>query len=117
VSRVIDRTQLDRLAARFGADFVARMIDLFVSQGEERIVAAQGALAAGDVPAITAAAHGLKSSAGNIGAMALMEQSDTLERRGRAGDSAAELASLVSEVAFGFEQARSELEALRSGLR
>ena len=64
----VDRGHLERLATRFGAHFVIQLIDIFIAQGRERLTAAEQGIADGDVTAVVAAAHALKSSAGNLGA-------------------------------------------------
>ena len=52
--------------------------------------------AAGDWPALSAAAHALKSYAGNVGAAALAGQLRDLERAAKAGDASACLALVAA---------------------
>lgn len=112
----VDRAHLERLGARFGAPFVVQMIDLFLAQGRERIDAACRALDAGDAEGITSAAHALKSSAGNLGATALMACAAEAERIGRGDASTKELAPYVDTLARELERARTILLELRQGL-
>lgn len=108
----VDRAHLDRLAARFGAGFVARMIDLFVTQGEELLHAARMAAKAGDVARITSAVHGLKSSAANVGALSLSARAAEVERLGRE-TSAPDLTPHVDGLAEEFDRVRAVLLGLR----
>lgn len=110
----IDRAHLERLATRFGAHFVIELIDIFIAQGRERLIAAERGIAEGDVPAIVAAAHALKSSAGNLGAKSLGDSAADIERRGNAGAAAATLAPLVAGLAAAFTTVCSALETLRA---
>jgi len=65
---LLDQTALDRLRD-FGGDKLLRgMIELFVKNAPDKATAARTALDAGDAPALKAALHGLKSSAGQLGA-------------------------------------------------
>ena len=112
----IDRTHLERLRDRFGAGFLAQMIDLFLAQGQERVDAARQGLAEENADAITSAAHALKSSAGNLGATSLVSRAAEVERLGRGGASATELAPQVNALIADFESASTALRALRTGL-
>lgn len=109
----IDRAHLERLATRFGSHFLFEIIDLFVAQGRDRIGAAQQGIAAGDVTAIIAAAHALKSSAGNLGAGSLGKCAAEIERRGAAGATIDTLAPMVAPLADAFAAACAVLEATR----
>jgi len=109
----VDRGHLERLATRFGAHFVIQLIDIFIAQGRERLTAAERGVAEGDLPAVVAAAHALKSSAGNLGAKPLGECAAEIERRGNAGAAVAALAPLVATLGAAFTKACDALEALR----
>lgn len=109
----VDRGHLERLATRFGAHFVIQLIDLFIAQGRERLTAAEQGIAEGDVTAVIAAAHALKSSAGNLGAKPLGECAAEIERRGTAGAGVPALAPLVTTLNAAFATACEALETLR----
>lgn len=109
----IERTHLDRLATRFGSHFLIQLIDLFIAQGKDRMIAAQRAASEGDAGAIVMAAHALKSSAGNLGAGTLGQIASEIERRGNAGASAETLAPLVARLGDAFTAACEALEAHR----
>ena len=109
----VDRGHLERLATRFGAHFVIQLIDIFIAQGRERLTAAEQGIADGDVTAVVAAAHALKSSAGNLGAKPLGECAAEIERRGTAGAAVPALAPLVTTLNGAFAKACDALETLR----
>ena len=111
---VIDRAHLEQLGARFGGPFVVQLIDLFISQGRERISAAQQAAAAGNPRGVSSAAHSLKSSAGNLGALALASRAAEVERIGAAEQPTATLGVLVSGLETAFEEACAALQSVRS---
>ena len=108
----IDRKHLDQLGARFGAPFVAQLIDVFIAEGRERVAVAAQAAAAGDTKGVAAAAHALKSSAGNLGARALGARAATLERVAGAGDTS--LGKLVDALGVEFTEACGALQAARA---
>lgn len=110
----VDRAHLERLATRFGSHFLLEIIDLFIAQGRERIAMAQEGVATGDAKAIIAAAHSLKSSAGNLGAAPLGVCAADIERRGSAGASIDALAPLVTPLAAEFATACTVLESTRA---
>lgn len=66
-----DPAALDRLVRFGGEKLLASMIDVFRTNGRERLDSAQSALASGDVAAAKLAFHSLKSSAAQLGAMKL----------------------------------------------
>ena len=110
----VDRTHLERLATRFGSHFLLELIDLFIAQGRDRIATAQQGVAAGDIKAIIAAAHALKSSAGNLGAGQLGKCAGEIERRGSSGAALDSLAPMVVPLADEFAAACVVLEATRA---
>ena len=114
MSDAIDRKHLDQIGARFGAPFVVQLIDLFIAQGRERIAAAEEAAAAGDAKAVAAMAHALKSSAGNLGALALGARAAEIERAASAGGTAASLAPMVGALSADFSGACAALAAVRA---
>lgn len=82
----IDPTVLDSLRALQEPgqpDVLTELIDLFLADAPPRITMVQGALAAGDGEALRRAAHALKGSAANVGAMGLAALCADLEQRGR----------------------------------
>jgi HPt (histidine-containing phosphotransfer) domain-containing protein len=75
----IDPQGLARLNKMGGADFVCKMIDLFLGEAPERLNAARNGEKAGDLDAVAGAAHSLKSSAQNFGANGLARLAEKIE--------------------------------------
>ena len=107
----VDRAHLDQLGARFGAPFVAQIIDLFLEQADGVLETARAGVQRGDADVITAAAHALKSSAANVGAYRLSALAAEIEKHGRSGGPASELASGVEKMV---EELISVREVLKS---
>ncbi len=63
-----------------------RVMNLFESSATALLAELEQGLESGDLPTLTRAAHTLKSSSGNIGAVALADCSKAIERCGRDGD-------------------------------
>lgn len=81
------------------------LIDTYLADSPTRLEAVEAALAANDAGAMERAAHGLKSSSANMGALGLASLCKQLETLGRGGqiDGAAELVA----------RARSEFDRIR----
>ena len=60
-------------------NFLDRLIDLFLSSAQDNITQLQQSFKDNDIELLTRAAHTLKSSSGNIGAMELMKVCAELE--------------------------------------
>ena len=112
----VDRAHLERLATRFGAHFLIHLIDIFIDQGRERLAAAEKGIVDGDASAIVAAAHALKSSAGNLGASSLGDCAAEIERRGLAGATAEMLAPLVTTLSERFGGVSTSLGSIRGDI-
>ena len=65
---VLDQNALDRLRGFGGEKLLRGMIELFVNNAPMKAAEAREALDCGDSAALRAALHGLKSSAGQLGA-------------------------------------------------
>jgi HPt (histidine-containing phosphotransfer) domain-containing protein len=86
---LIDATALDRLR-EFGGDKLLRgMIELFVKNAPKKVTDARAALDASDAPSLKAALHGLKSSAGQLGAATVHQACAAGEELADKGDVAA----------------------------
>lgn len=89
---LIDPEAISRLRD-FGGDKLLRgMIDLFVQNAPVKAAAARTALDAGDAPGVRSALHGLKSSAGQLGAVTVQRAcaaGETLAGDGELGECAA----------------------------
>lgn len=105
---------LERLESLGGASLVREMGALFVSLGAERVAAARAGVTYGDLDTIERAAHSLKSSAGNVGAVELQALAEAVERaaaEGRREDAAEGVDALEAA----FEAARRHIEERTKG--
>jgi HPt (histidine-containing phosphotransfer) domain-containing protein len=64
-------------------EFLREIVGIFLEDTPRRIVELDESLAAGDVPKFTRAAHSIKGSSGNVGAMALREVAGALEHQSK----------------------------------
>lgn len=85
------------------------LIDIFVKDSTERILAIKEAAASDDAKSLTRTSHALKGSCGYMGAKRMAEISETLEQMGRKSvtEGAGTLAALLEEE---FEKVRAALE-------
>jgi len=114
MANTIDRAHLEQLGSRFGAAFLVQLIDLFMEQGGERIVVAEAGAAAGDGKVVSAAAHALKSSAGNLGASSLGTRAAEVEHAALEHPAPATLTGLVEGLRAAFEEACTALRSVRA---
>jgi HPt (histidine-containing phosphotransfer) domain-containing protein len=73
------------LVAEFGPEALGRLVMIFRTEASRLVDSACAAIAAGDAQAAEAAAHTLKSSAANLGAVALAASCSALEATTRTG--------------------------------
>ncbi len=66
VAHEFDATVLDRLKNLGGLQLARRMLDLFLEHTPQRLESARLGFAAGDLEAVSHAAHALKSTAGHL---------------------------------------------------
>jgi len=106
---------IERLFKLGGQKFTLDMIDLFFSYGAQKMAAAHEAWQAGNLVALAAAAHPLKSSAGNVGAGRVQELAGQVELS--AQDQNAVLAGTqLDELEHAFAESKSFLAAERTRL-
>lgn len=90
VPSLLDTSVIDRLRGvgeeSRGAALLARVSKLYLEQAPELLAAARSALDAGDTAAVGMAAHSLKSSSANLGAIQLSARCAALEAAARGGD-------------------------------
>jgi HPt (histidine-containing phosphotransfer) domain-containing protein len=110
--QVLDPAALDRLDRIGGQEFVIEMIDLFLDHSPRRLAAARAALTAGDYSTLYRSAHSLKSTAANLGALALQSVAERVEALAAAEDSGG-VAALVDELDRSYEQVRKRLDGER----
>jgi PAS domain S-box-containing protein len=85
-----------------GADFLARLVPVFVLAAPDRLADVRAAVEAGDAPALADAAHALRGSAANLGGARVAAVCARIETAARAGDldaAPADLAELDAELA------------------
>ncbi|MGE0040523.1 MAG: Hpt domain-containing protein [Vicinamibacterales bacterium] len=87
-------------------DVLAEVLELFLEDAPARVAAIEAAAAAGDTRGLERAAHGLKGSAGNIGALGLQAICKTLEACGREGD-AGPVPALIADMGAEFGRVRA----------
>lgn len=99
-----------------GPNFVGQMIDLFLEEAPERLVAAREAEKAGDLEAVANAAHSLKSSARNFGAERLADRAENIEVKVRA-KSGEDISALLDGLEQAYAPVKVWLETQRDSLK
>ena len=79
----INADAIERLLKLGGSKFTIEMMDLFSRYGGKKLGEARQAQQAGDLKALAEAAHPLKSSAGNVGAVRVQELAAQVESLAR----------------------------------
>jgi HPt (histidine-containing phosphotransfer) domain-containing protein len=76
--------------------FLRELIDLFINDVADRLAELDRALATSDANLLTRAAHTIKGSCSNFGAVELIKISQVMELQGKAADLAGATATLPS---------------------
>jgi HPt (histidine-containing phosphotransfer) domain-containing protein len=114
-SHPINAAAIERLFKLGGQKFTLEMIGLFASYGGKKLAEARQAQQSGNLAALAEAAHPLKSSAGNVGAVRVQELAAQVEASAR--ESKAELAGAqLDELERAFAEAVAFLEAEKTRL-
>lgn len=111
----INPSAIERLCRLGGEKFAGEMIDLFLSYGTQKMDEARQAQKTGNLKALADAAHPLKSSAGNVGAVRVQELATIVEAAARAQDAALAGAQLI-ELERAFAEAYAILKTERERL-
>lgn len=111
-AQVIDRAAADYLVKLGGLEFLDRMIEVFSAHPPHLLEEATVALAAGRLEPVERAGHSLKSSAANIGAVAMREMAARVEKAAAAGQVDA-LPDLLAELARSHGEACRQIKVLR----
>ena len=109
---IIDPAAIEMLRELGGddePDLLAELVGVFLTDAPERLRDMHTALAEGDFELLERAAHTLKSSAANLGAVLLCQHAKSLEAAARAREEG-ELAELTSDCERAFEQAGRVLQ-------
>jgi CheY-like chemotaxis protein len=117
-SSVIDLDVIGRISELQVAgqpDIVAELIDIFLRTTPERIEALRTAVKQGNIKECGGAAHTLKSSAANIGALQLSEACREIEKLALSGR-CENVAELLKSLEREYHKAKSQLEPLRANL-
>ena len=108
---VIDMKAIERLHEWGGKRLVAQMIDLFLQQAPQRLEGLRQGLANGDVETVERSAHSLKSTAGNLGAMALSDLAAKAEAAAGKRDLGA-VRGLFAEIEAEYTRAQDALSVM-----
>lgn len=111
---VIDPQAIDSLRALSPGDndaFLREITSIFLEDTPLRIAELNESLQAGDVARFTRAAHSIKGSSANLGALALRSVASKLEQHARTAG-LAEVAAQVDAVKLEFERARTQLRTI-----
>ena len=98
---------LRELCGEDDPQFLDRLLKQFLHEAREGLAALGEAFEREDASALTRAAHALKGSSGNVGALRLAELCAGLEARGRAG-ALQDAAPLLAQAAGEFARAQAE---------
>jgi HPt (histidine-containing phosphotransfer) domain-containing protein len=111
---IIDPQALDNLRALNPDDndeFLREITGIFLEDTPLRIAELEQSLVAGDVPKFTRAAHSIKGSSSNLGAMTLRAAAEKLEHHAqRIG--LTDVSTLLSQVKTEFARTQAELDRL-----
>lgn len=83
---IIDETVYQELEANVGSDFMAELVDTYLEETPQLLIDLQQALQAGNADAFRRAAHSIKSTSANFGAMDFSSQAKELEMIGKSAD-------------------------------
>lgn len=108
-TREFDPDTLVRLRRLGGDSLIRKLVAVFGEYARDRVQDAVTAGKSGDLDAVARAAHAVRSSAGNVGALRLLEVSTALEQTALAGQSAP-IPALVSDLHTAFVATRVYLE-------
>ena len=110
---IIDKSTYFALRDSMGAEFMDELVDTYLNDTPNQITALRDALHKGDAEVFRRAAHSIKSTSLNFGAVPLADKARELENRGRDGrlDGAG---SEVDSLSQAFALVREQLEALKN---
>ena len=111
---VIDPQAIENLRALNPGDndeFLREIAAIFLEDTPMRLAKLDQSFSAGDVPKFTRAAHSIKGSSSNLGAVALRAAAEKLEAHART-QGIGNLGTLVSDVKAEFSRAQIELNSL-----
>ncbi|MCP3872003.1 MAG: response regulator [Desulfobacteraceae bacterium] len=95
-------------------DMVSKIINIYLNESPKLIKTIHQAISDGDTNNMREAAHSLKSSSANVGALSVSNYSKQLEDIGKAG-SIENASQLLSEIETGYEEAQTTLAGMIKG--
>ncbi len=110
---LIDAEAIDNLRALNpddGDSFLRDIVGIFLEDTPQRLAELRESLAAGDQQRFTRAAHSIKGSSSNLGAVQLRALSEKLEQQSRSSLNG--LTGLIAELELAFTATRTELERI-----
>jgi histidine phosphotransfer protein HptB len=110
----IDLATFRSLEETAGAEFVAELVDTFVSEVPLMLSELRSARSAGDAERFRRAAHSLKSNCNTFGALALGAEARSLELKGLDADPALDAAA-IDAIEAGCGQVAVALKGLARG--
>jgi histidine phosphotransfer protein HptB len=113
-SSVIDPQAIENLRALNPGDndeFLREIAGIFLEDTPQRIAELDQSLAAGDIPKFTRAAHSIKGSSANLGAVGLRAVAEKLEHQSRT-EGLGNVTSLLVELRIAYDRAETELNKL-----
>ena len=109
----LDPAALDRLRRLGDGKFFTQMIDIYLDWSARKLAQARAGEQSGDLEAIESAAHSLKSSAANVGAIQVHDLAERIETLAREKQMDA-VVPLLRELAAAMEQAAVRLAEIRN---
>jgi HPt (histidine-containing phosphotransfer) domain-containing protein len=114
-----DNTILDltRLEEAFEDDTagIVELLHMALETGAKHLRTLEDGLAAGDANAVARAAHGIKGSAGNVGALHVASFAAELDQRARTGDLSG-ARERIDAIANAYEALAREIDAYRASV-
>ena len=111
---VIDAESIENLRALNpgdGDEFLREIITIYLDDTPQRITELEQSMVRGDVATFTRAAHSVKGSSANLGAMAVRQVAEQLEHRSHK-QGLADVGALLTTLKEQFEVARIEFSKL-----
>lgn len=110
---VIDPEAINNLRELSSGDdeFLVEIIDIFLDDTPKRIAELGSCLAAGDLETFSRAAHSIKGSAANLGALSLRAAAEKLEHHARE-QGLNDTQGMIDEIKNAFAQAKTELDKI-----
>jgi histidine phosphotransfer protein HptB len=111
---VIDQQSIENLRELNPGDndeFLREIVTIYLEDTPQRIAELEQSLVAGDTPKFTRAAHSVKGSSANLGAMAVRAVAERLEHQSH-HDGLGHVAELIAALKAEFARAQAELGRL-----